>query len=191
MYSNQRRCSRGLSTVVVTLILVIVGVTLAIAVYGLTSGLMSSSSSTVNISYAQSNIQVNAATGAGTVYINLDNHGPGGVRILAINITDKAGNLYSVTFSAGGVNDSAGSKSSGLSSSRSWSGSAGVGIVNTGTTYYLVMPAGGTASLILTFDGTSGHNIANDFDAGATYSGYIVPVTGSDIQFSITATGLS
>jgi FlaG/FlaF family flagellin (archaellin) len=190
MISNRRRCRRGLSTVVVTLILIIVGVTLAVAVYGITSGLMSSSSSTVNMSYAQSNIQVNAATGQGTVYINLVNHGPGGTRILAINVTDKAGNRYSVTFSASGVTDS-NSTSTAKSSSTSWSGSAGVGITKTGNTYYLVMPAGGTATLILTFNGTSGSNIANDFDAGATYSGYIIPVSGSDIQFSITAQGLA
>ncbi|HXX72986.1 MAG TPA: hypothetical protein VEI80_04760 [Candidatus Acidoferrales bacterium] len=196
MISNRRRCRRGLSTVVVTLILVIVGVTLAVAVYGITSGLMGSSSSTVNMSYAQSNIQVNAATGAGTVYINLDNHGPGGTRILAINVTDKAGNRYSVYFNANGVTDKKASNattSTDVSSSTSWSGSAGVGIANTGTTYYLVMPSGGTATLILTFSGGtgSGHDIANDFDAGATYSGYIIPVSGSDIQFSITAQGLA
>jgi hypothetical protein len=116
-----------------------------------------------------------------------------------LNITDREGNLYVLSFnpkvedSLASGNDAANSitlsGSSGVAvttGSWVWIG-VGNGSLNTAVYYRLDIPSGGRVSITASFDGTVGHRLSDLFNVGERYYGTIRMVSGPNVKFTIQA----
>ncbi len=167
---TQKKFRRGgLGTLIATLALIVmvVGGLVYVAYYfgSVTGG----ASQQVNVQLQGSTIKVNAGDGSGSVFFKIYNEGPGGARLLSINVTDKAGHIYAITFGKNnGVNvtDNGGSPLAGLTTT--FSGSSGAGTVLSGSSYYLNLPAATTSTILIVHP--AGTPISSYFDPAATYT---------------------
>ena len=179
---------RGLSTVVITVILIVVGVVLSVSAYALATGIIGGSMSAPTVHLESSMIKVNYRHSSGYMYLSIRNDGPGDLKIkqFVISTMNPSAPTVTISFLASDTNEWA--NTAAVSSSHAWSGSTGVGIGGTPSGYFMVVPAGEQLSITLTFDGTSGHQITSLFDVGTSYSTVMTPASGQEIPFSIRCT---
>jgi hypothetical protein len=176
---------------VAVIILVVSAVVLAIVAYALVSGIIGGTTSAVNIDYQNSKIIVDASSGSGTFYLTLHNYGPSSASVLAVYVKNDDDATYGVGFSYNSGNPVSIDFCSSLLTctyvgSATWAGSNGVGIVqlitsdpNTGK---LVIPAGGSVSVTVTFSPAVYADITQNFTIGKTYHGFIKLSSGKESQ---------
>jgi hypothetical protein len=180
----------GLETliaVIVLIVLVVGGLVYVASYYG---GVAGGASQQVSIQLQGSQIKVNAADGSGSVYLKIYNQGPGGVRLLNINITDKTGKIYSIAFNVNNIVDvysgstKIGSSGSGWNVVSTLSGSQGTGTaLLSGSVYYLSIPAGATLTILITHNTVA--DIRSYFDPAATYRMVLTLVQAPQIETTI------
>jgi len=189
---------RGLSTVVITVLLIVVGVILAVAAYAGSSGIIGGATSAPVLQTQASIIKAEYKNGTGSIYLSIVNSGPGSIQIVGFVLVDKTGHDYVIAFTSSGTGIV--EYGTTTSSSTSWTGSTGVGIgtgtsmlihaappgdIGVSSSYFMAVPSGGQLSVTLLFNGVGGCKIINAFDVGASYRVVLQPVMGVDVLFSI------
>jgi hypothetical protein len=169
----------GLGTLIAQLVLIalVVGGVVGVAFYY--TSISSGATSQPNLIFADSIIKVDAATKAGTIYIKIYNQGPGGVRVQNITITDKTGTQFTLSWKTGSLVVTKGTGSV--------SGSPGVGAAGTNPNGFLSIPAGASASIMVTITGAQ--DITANFDPATVYAGVVEPIQAAKKLFTIPSSG--
>lgn len=184
MLRKFKRGGLGTLIAVIVLIVMVLGGLVGVSYYygGITGG----ATQQANLLLQGSVIKVNSADGSGSVYLKIYNQGPGAIRILSINITSQQGpQSFKLWF---GVPTNPPVQAS--KGSATLTGSEGVNTVavyngQTLRGICLVIPAGGSASIYVTF--TSADDIRGWFAPGGTYDGIIQPLGSPAVPFTMSA----
>lgn len=88
---------RGLSNVVVTILLIALSIAAVVAAWGVYQAIIGGAVGGASVSAEDSIITVNSSSGSGMVLIVLNNHGPAALSLLNITIVDDNGNNIVIT----------------------------------------------------------------------------------------------
>jgi len=180
------RKRKGVSQLIVTVLLMVISIVLAIVFYGMVNNWWGGASQIFAIDTTGTKVYMEQTSGSGRIILVIKNAGTATVQLGQIKIvgTKNTGGFVTIGFGTTPTFNYTGGAGTVSINGELWGSSSSVAISNKA----LVIPAGQTASIEIWFDGTT-YKMTDVFDVGRSYHATVYPLaqTGGKIyDFVIT-----